>query len=176
MVWGMNFENRRSCPLIRYQPGYTNNFSPLVPVDVIVLRFRTVVNEVTPPNFCLAHLTSSSSSVGNCSVWTLLWCWLPRMVIVESLFIWKEEPKSCQLVSLNTICNCQNHLGPERHESVCYNNTESGESAFYLFIFTLCLLTFCHIKHVCPSPLTPHHYFFLTPLPDSPSILWAGCR
>lgn len=42
------------------------------------------------------------------------------------------------------------------------------EWVILIFIFTSCLLSFCHIKHVCPSL----SFSFITP-PNSPSILWA---
>lgn len=75
------------------------DFSPSASVNVMLRRSWIVVNEVTPPNFCLAHLTSSSSWVGKSCLRTFLWCPLACRVILESLFIWKVEPRSCQLLS-----------------------------------------------------------------------------
>lgn len=124
------------------------------------------MNEVTPPNCCLAHLTSSSSWVGKSCMWTLLWCWLPCRTIVESLLIWKIEPKSCQLISWNTISRKKTETGPKSLSvTLCYNNTELSESALYLSIFT----SSAHIlsyQTCLPIPLTL--LLFLTLHPTLP--------
>lgn len=88
------------CHLFKKIPARLHkDFSPSASVNVTLWIFWIVVNEVTPPNFCLAQSTSSSSSVGKCCLLTLSSCPLESSCIVESLFIWKVEPRSCQLVS-----------------------------------------------------------------------------
>lgn len=50
-------------------PPWTSWDSPSVPDVEADARFRTLVNEVTPPNLCRAHATSSSSVVGKSCLW-----------------------------------------------------------------------------------------------------------
>ena len=115
-------------------------FSP-VPVDEKDIRFWKVVKEVTPPNFLLAHLTSSSSWVGMSSLWTLLGCWLACMPIDELWLSCKAEVHVLsvsfikrQFPERNTVIMAS---AVKRHECVCVSliATVTQEWLRQLFIY-----------------------------------------
>lgn len=74
-------------------------FSPRVSLKVRSFRFRTVVNDVTPPNFCSAHFTSSSFWVGKSSL-VMFRRSLSYRTIGEVVFIWRVKNKAITSVQI----------------------------------------------------------------------------
>lgn len=113
--------------------------SPSWPVVVAVIRFRTLVNEVTPPNFCRAHSTSSSSAVGKSSLW-MLGYWAPTMTILELLSTCKEGARLQTFTHTKTPkCSC-----------------EAALSSYSSDMWAVFLLQYQNCLPVSGFPLTPH--------------------
>lgn len=102
--------------------------SPSSPVVLALIKFRTFVNEVTPPNFCRAHSTSSSSAVGKSCLW-MLECGSPKKVTLELFLTCKEEARL--------------------HQSAALSSYSSDIGAVFLLQYQKCL-------PVSGFPLTPH--------------------
>lgn len=128
--------------------------SPFAPVNVTVRRFRIVVNEVTPPNFCRAHSTSSSCRLGKPSWWIFM---SPKILIEESLFICEGRMKP--IISVYSIFRKEAFSESKFCQlSPAAVTTELSESALYLYLPLVCshFVTSNMFAHPSHSPLLLH--------------------
>lgn len=132
--------------------------SPFAPVNVTACRFRIVVNEVTPPNFCRAHSTSSSSRLGKPSWWMFFNS--PNTLIVESLFICEVGDEWYQLLQCTVFFRKKSIFRIKILSVVtrCSNHRELSESALYLYLPPVCshFVTSNMFAHPSHSPLLLH--------------------
>lgn len=114
------------------------------------------MNEVTPPNFCFAHSTSSWPSAGKSSLWMLLEWSLPWKTIWESLLTCKVEAKS--ISSLNTYSR-NNHLHSKMYKPVFHPLLQQHRIEWVSFILIYICSHFVisnMFAHPSYSPLLLH--------------------